>query len=155
MYIYKWDKANSEYPYLYKYISTVNSTDYFETSTIPCNPLGNFSTTQNPWAFWTAKGRLFWDQDGYHSEYNFTTGQWQSHSWNGFTGSFKGSRVFKWNNRIFMLGKNSTDKTIYELDPSTDTWSTYWSGLPIAMRGDYLIDRKGRIQANNGAPRLA
>lgn len=156
MYIYKSDTANSAYPYLYKFVRTDVSLDYYETTTIPCNPLGNFNTTQNPWAFWTANGRLFWDQDGYHYEYNFSTGQWQSHSWSGFTGSFKGSRVFKWNNRIFMLGKNNTDTTIYELNLSTDTWSTYWTGLPKSMRGDYLIDLKGRIQAGeNCAPRLA
>lgn len=158
IYIYKTDTADSSYPYLYKYIKTENPStynDYFETSTIPCNPLGEFSTTQNPWAFWTANGRLFWDQNGYHYEYNFTTGQWQSHSWSGYTGSFKGSRVFKWNNRIFMLGKDSTDRTIYELNILTDTWSKYWTNLPTMMRGDYLIDIKGRIQAGINAPRLA
>lgn len=55
-----------------------------------------------------------------------------------------------------MLGGNSTGTTIYELDLSTDTWSIYWSGLPKSMRGDYLIDVKGRIGAGaNCAPRLA
>lgn len=161
MYIYKSDAADSSYPYLYKfiehkYVPGVGYADYFETSTIPVNPLGNFSTTQNPWAFWTANGRLFWDQYGYHYEYNFNTGQWQSHTWSGYTGSFKGSRVFKWNNRIFMLGENGASNKIYELDLSTDTWSTYWTGLPKSMRGDYLIDIKGRIGAGvNCAPRLA
>lgn len=162
MYISKTDTANSSYPYLYKFVGTGYSTeadgyyDSYETSTIPVNPRGNFTTTQNPWAFWTANGRLFWDQSGYHYEYNFSTGQWQSHSWSGFTGAFLGSRVFKWNNRIFMLGGTSTGTTIYELDLSTDTWSTYWSGLPTSMRGDYLIDIKGRIGAGeNCAPRLA
>lgn len=161
IYIYKEDTANSSYPYLYKYIKTESPNyyyDYFETSTIPCNPLGNFSTTQNPWAFWTANGRLFWDQDGYHYEYNFSTGQWQSHSWSGYTGSFKGSRVFKWNNRVFMLGNNSSGTTIYELNTVTDTWSVYWNRVLGAksLRGDYLIDVKGRIGAGeNCAPRLA
>lgn len=44
-----------------------------------------------------------------------------------------------------MVGGTSTDTTIYELDPSTDTWSEYWTNLPIAMRGDAMFDKGGNI----------
>lgn len=99
----------------------------------------------NCWAMWHIGNRLLYDYNRDHKEFNFTTHQWQNHIWRGYTGNFHGTRTFVWNNRIFMVGGSSTGTTIYELDPSTDTWSTYWSGLPIAMRGDAMFDKDGSI----------
>lgn len=97
------------------------------------------------WAMWHIGNRLFYDYSGDHKEFNFTTRTWQNHTWNNSPGQFHGTRTFVWNNRIFMVGGTSTATTIYELDPSTDTWSTYWSGLPTGMRGDAMFDKDGSI----------
>lgn len=112
------------------------------------------TTNWYTWALWCTDDRLFYDYGTTHYEFDFNTHTWKSHTWTNAP-QFTGARVFKWNDRYFMLGGTSTSTSMYEIDLDTNTFTLYWT-LPTAMRGDCLIDSKGRVGAGqNCAPRLA
>lgn len=154
--VMKCDIVDSTVSRIYKYLGTyledsTSSGTYLraydpDTDTYVITSIPTYTGVRTRcWAFWHIGNRLLYDYSNDHKEFNFITRQWQNHTWSGYTGQFHGTRTFVWNNRIFMVGGSSTGTTIYELDPSTDTWSTYWDGLPIAMRGDAMFDKDGSI----------
>ena len=103
---------------------------------------------------WIANGRIFYDHDSYHYEYNPTTNSWRTHNWKGYTGNFRGARVFTDGTDIYQVGNSGTNTNIFKLDLSTDTWTQYWI-FDTAIRGDYFIDKNGSCQlSQNMRPRL-
>lgn len=144
--------GNNTYKYLGTPLEESTSSGTYLTAYDP--DTGNRTTTDIPtytgvrtrcWAMWHIGNRLLYDYAGDHKEFNFTTRTWENHTWNNLPSQFHSSRIFVWNNRIFMVGGTSTSTTIYELNPNTDTWSTYWTGLPTGMRGDSMFDKDGNL----------
>ena len=103
---------------------------------------------------WVLGNRVFCDNGSNHYEYNFTNKTWDTHTWTGLS-SFNGARVFTDGVDIYEVGGTGSSTSIHILDPSTDTWSQYWT-FSVSIRGDYIINSKGSAQlAQTARPRLA
>lgn len=103
---------------------------------------------------WTLGDRVFCDNGSSHYEYNFTNNTWDTHTWTGLS-NFNGARVFTDGVDIYEVGGTGSSTSIHILDPSTDTWTLYWT-FSASIRGDYIFNSKGSAQlAQTARPRLA
>lgn len=104
----------------------------------------------NGYNMWTWNNKLYLSNgSGKQYMYNDSTGSWDSVTWNGQT-NFSGARVFTDGEDCYMVGGTSTNTTIYKLDESTHTWSSYWT-VPTAIRGDYFFTIDGTAQCGETA----